>query len=137
MRNISVSAFINTLFTLVLTLLVSTLFLFISWDKEKQKVEELNRYKLISNFLLSTAQLSPSSEEKKEFYTNSDIKPVSMNESRLILLSKREVVFEGKSVYGRMQIFAIGKNRYIYVQRYGFSMMLKDYVFRLPSLLPH
>ena len=126
MRNISVSAFINTLFTLVLTLLVSTLFLFISWDKEKQKVEELNRYKLISNFLLSTAQLSPSSEEKKEFYTNSDIKPVSMNESRLILLSKREVVFEGKSVYGRMQIFAIGKNRYIYVQRYGFSMMLKD-----------
>jgi len=126
MRNISVSAFINILFTLVLSLLVSALFLFISWDKEKQRLEEINRYKLISNLLLSTAQLNPSPEKKEEFYTNFHVKPVSINESRLLVRSKGEVVFEGESVYGRMQIFSIGENRYIYVKRYGFSMMLKD-----------
>ena len=66
MKNISVSAFVNTLFALVLSLLLIALFLFISWDKEKQKKDELNRYKLISNILLSTAQLNPTEEDKKK-----------------------------------------------------------------------
>jgi two-component system OmpR family sensor kinase len=126
MKNISVSAFINTLFTLVLSLLLTALFLFISWDKEKQKKDELNRYKLISNILLSTAQLNPTEEDKKKFYQNFHVKPVALNESRLLILSKGTVIFEGESVYGRMQIFAIGKNQYIYLKRYGYNLMLKD-----------
>ena len=126
MKNISVSAFINTLFALVLSLLLTALFLFISWDKEKQKKDELNRYKLISNILLSTAQLNPTEEDKKKFYQNFHVKPVALNESRLLILSKGTVIFEGESVYGRMQIFAIGKNQYIYLKRYGYNLMLKD-----------
>jgi len=126
MRNISVSAFINTLFALVLSLLLTALFLFISWDKEKQKKDELNRYKLISNLLLSTAQLNPTEEEKEKFYKNFHVKPVALNESRLLILSKGTVVFEGESVYGKMQIFAIGENKYIYLKRYGYNLMLKD-----------
>lgn len=126
MRNISVNAFINTLFALVLSLLLTALFLFISWDKERQRLDELNRYKLISNFLLSTAQLNPSKEEQERFYENFHVKPVSINESRLLILSKGTVVFKGESLYGRMQIFAIGKNKYIYLQRYGYNLMLKD-----------
>jgi len=126
MRNISVSAFINTLFALVLSLLLTALFLFISWDKEKQKKDELNRYKLISNLLLSTAQLNPTEEEKKKFYKNFHVNPVALNESRLLILSKGTVIFEGESVYGRMQIFAIGENQYIYLKRYGYNLMLKD-----------
>jgi len=126
MKNISVSAFINTLFALVLSLLVTALFLFISWDKEKQKKDELNRYKLISNILLSTAQLNPTEEDKKKFYQNFHVKPVALNESRLLILSKGTVVFGGESVYGIMQILAIGKNKYIYLKRYGYNLMLKD-----------
>jgi len=126
MRNISVSAFINTLFALVLSLLLTALFLFISWDKEKQRKDELNRYKLISNLLLSTAQLNPTKEEKKKFYKNFHVKPVALNESRLLILSRGTVIFEGESVYGRMQIFAIGENQYIYLKRYGYNLMLKD-----------
>jgi len=126
MRNISVSAFINTLFALVLSLLLTALFLFISWDKDKQKKDELNRYKLISNLLLSTAQLNPTEEEKKKFYKNFHVNPVALNESRLLILSKGTVIFEGESVYGRMQIFAIGENQYIYLKRYGYNLMLKD-----------
>jgi len=126
MRNISVNAFINTLFALVLSLLLTALFLFITWDKERQRLDELNRYKLISNLLLSTAQLNPSKEEQERFYENFHVKPVSINESRLLILSKGTVVFKGESVYGRMQIFSIGKNKYIYLQRYGYNLMLKD-----------
>jgi len=126
MKNISVSAFINTLFALVLSLLVTALFLFISWDKEKQKKDEITRYKLISNILLSTAQLNTKEEDKKKFYQDFHIKPVALNENRLLILSKGTVIFGGKSVYGRMQIFAIGKNKYIYLKRYGYNLMLKD-----------
>ncbi len=126
MRNISVSAFINTLFALVLSLLLTALFFFISWDKERQRQDEINRYKLISNLLLSTAQLNPSKEEQEKFYTNFDVRPVSINESRLLILSKGKVVFESESVYGRMQIFTIGENKYIYLQRYGYNLMLQD-----------
>jgi len=126
MKNISVSTFINILFGLVLSLLIMALFLFISWDKERQKSDELSRYRLISNALLSTAQLNPTEEELERFYKNSHVKPVAINANRMLILSKGKVIFEGESIYGRMQIFAIGDSRYIYLQRYGFRLMLKD-----------
>jgi len=126
MKNISVSTFINILFGLVLSLLITALFLFISWDKERQRSDELSRYRLISNALLSTAQLNPTQEELAKFYRNSHVKPVAINANRMLILSKGKVIFEGESIYGRMQIFAIGDSRYIYLQRYGFRLMLKD-----------
>ena len=126
MRNISVNAFVNTLFSLVLSLLLMALYFFISWDKERQRLDEITRYKLISNHLLSTAQLNPTEEEKEKFYNEFHVKPVSINESRLLILSKGEVTFGSNSVYGQMQIFSIGKNQYIYLQRYGYNLMLKD-----------
>ena len=126
MRNISVSTFINILFTLVLSLLVTALFLFISWDKERQRSDEISRYQLISNALLSTAQLNPTKEEIEKFYYNSKVKPITINANRLLILSRGKIIFEGESVYGRIQVFAIGDNHYIYLQRYGFNLMLKD-----------
>jgi len=126
MKNISVTAFINILFTLVLSLLVTALFLFISWDKERQRSDELSRYRLISNALLSTAQLNPSQEELERFYRNSHVKPISANANRMLILSKGKIIFEGESIYGFMKIYAIGDNHYIYLQRYGTNMMLKD-----------
>jgi two-component system OmpR family sensor kinase len=126
LRNVSVTTFINILFALVLSLLLTALFQFISWDKERQRIDEITRYKLISNLLLSTAQLNPSEEEKKNFYKNFDVKPVSDNESRLLLSRKEKPIFNSESLYGRIQIFSIGKSRYIYLKRYGYTLMLKD-----------
>ncbi|HHD82443.1 MAG TPA: HAMP domain-containing histidine kinase [Campylobacterales bacterium] len=128
MRNISVSAFINTIFGLVLALLLTALFLFISWDGERQRAEMINRYKLISNLLLSTAKLQLTDEREKKFYKDFSIRPVSVDESKLLLLNinKRNIIFESESVYGKMEIFSISKNRYIYLQRFGYSLMLQD-----------
>jgi len=126
MKNISVITFINILFGLVLFLIISALFLFTSWDKERQRNDEIARYKLISNALLSTAQLNPTQEELEKFYKNSHVKPIAINANRMLILSKGKKIFEGESIYGNIQIFAIGKSRYIYLQRYGFNLMLKD-----------
>jgi len=126
MRNISVSAFINTLFILVFILVSTTLFLFMSWDKENQKRENINRYKLISNLLLSTAKLQLTKDKEKKFYKEFEMRPVSFDERRLLLLSHSRVIFESESVYGKMQVFNIGKNKYLNLQRYGYSLMLQD-----------
>jgi len=126
MKNISVNLFINILFILVLSLLIGAFLAFISLDKERQKNAQIARYKLISNALLSTASLNPSHEDMEKFYKNSRVKPVAIDANRLLIISKGENIFEGESVYGRMQIFAIGDSNYIYLQRYGTNMMLKD-----------
>ncbi len=126
MRNISVSAFINTLFSLVFILIFTALFLFIYWDKEYQKVEQINRYKLISNLLLSTAKLKLTKEQEKKFYKDFKIRPVSKDESKLLLLTNTQVITENQSVYGRMKVFSIGKNKYLYLQRFGYNLMLQD-----------
>ena len=126
MKNISVSVFINILFTLVLTLILTALFLFIQVDKEQQKKEELNRHKLIANFLLSTAQLNTNKEDLETFYKTFNLRPVSNNERRLLELTKGKIIFESESIYGRLQIFTLEKNQYISLQRYGFTLMLQD-----------
>ncbi len=127
MRNISVITFINILFGLVLSLLIATLLLFISWDKERQQRDRISRYQLISDALLSTAQLNPISRGFRiQFYKSFHIKPVAINANRMLILSKGKVIFEGESIYGKIQIFAIGDTHYIYLQRYGFRLMLKD-----------
>ncbi len=126
MKNISVSVFINLLFALVLSLLASALFLFIKVDKEQQKKDELNRYKLISNFLLSTAQIDTIKENSDNFYTSFHLRPVSNNERRLLSLTTGKVIFESQSIYGQLQIFTLEKNRYISLQRYGYNLMLQD-----------
>ena len=126
MRNVSVSAFINTLFALVLTLILTAFFFFISWDKERQRVDEINRYKLIANLLLSTAKLKLTEDKEKNFYKEFSIRPVSLDESKLLLLSHGKIFFESESVYGKMQIFTIAENKYIYLQRFGYRLMLQD-----------
>ncbi len=122
MKNISVSVFINILFALVLTLILTALFLFIQVDKERQKKEELNRHKLIANFLLSTAQLNANRENLETF----NLRLVSNNERQLLELTKGKVIFESSSIYGRLQIFTLEKNQYISLQRYGLTLMLQD-----------
>jgi two-component system OmpR family sensor kinase len=97
-----------------------------SWNKERQKTDQINRYKLISNLLLSTAKLKLTKEKEKEFYQDFEMRPVSVDESKLLLLSNVKIIFESKSVYGKMKIFSISKNKYMYLERFGYHLMLQD-----------
>jgi two-component system OmpR family sensor kinase len=126
LRNISISAFINTLFILVITLLLVALFKFISWDKKIKIDEETTRYKLIANYLLSTANLSPSKEKEQRFYKEFHVQPVGRNENRLLSLTKGEIFFGGQSIYGHVEVVKKGDNKYIYLKRFGYNLVLKD-----------
>jgi two-component system OmpR family sensor kinase len=129
MKNISVTAFIHILFSVAIAILITTFLLFLSWDKDRQKIEEFKRYQLISITFLSNLKLSPSEEELEKLYEKLHVKPVNETEMKLIRNEIRkggETIFTGGSSVGRVRVFSINDTHYIYVQRMSYNLMLKD-----------
>jgi len=126
MKHLSVTTFIHILFTLAITILMVTFFVFISWDKERRKLEEISHYKLIADAFLSNVQLNPTKEKLESFYKNFSVKPVDINETENAIQKKGKTVFGGKSIYGQVRVFEIDGSHFIYVQRLGYNLMLKD-----------
>jgi len=129
MKNISVTAFIHILFSVAIAILLVTFFLFLSWDKDRQKIEEFKRYQLISITFLSNLRLNPSQEELEKLYEELHVIPVSGEEVELI---KNEIKKDGKTIFtggssaGRVRVFNINDVHYIYVQRMSYNLMLRD-----------
>jgi len=129
MKNISVTAFIHILFSVAIAILITTFLLFLSWDRDRQKIEEFKRYQLISITFLSNLRLSPSEEELEKLYEKLHVKPVSKEEIELIkneIKKGGETIFTGGSSAGRVRVFSINDTHYIYVQRMSYNLMLRD-----------
>jgi len=129
MKNLSVTTFIHILFSLAITILIATFLLFLSWDKDRHKIEEYKRYQLVSITFLSNLQLNPGKEALTELYKELHVKPVY--EEKVSALKKQietegETVFSGGSVLGQVRVFKIDDKHYIYVQRMGHNLLLKD-----------
>lgn len=129
LKNLSVTTFIHTLFSITITILIVTFLLFLSWDKDRQKIEEVKRYQLIAITFLSNLRQSPSSKNLERLYKNLKVSPVSSEEKSVIkkqIMSKGKTIFTGGSRIGKVRVFDVDKKRYIYVQRMGYTLMLKD-----------
>lgn len=126
MKNLSVTTFIHILFTLAIAILLVTFLFFVSWNKDRIKIEEINHYKLIADAFLSSVQLNPTEEKLKKFYKDFSVKPVSMEEAKEQISKQGKTVFGGKSIYGQVRVFEIEGRHYIYVQRLGYNLMLED-----------
>ncbi|RLA63844.1 MAG: sensor histidine kinase [Epsilonproteobacteria bacterium] len=129
MRNLSVTTFIHILFSLAIIILIATFLLFLSWDKDRQKIEEFKRYQLISITFLSNLQLKPKDKELQKLHKELQVNPLSSKQSKAIKTQIEKVgktVFSGGSSVGQMRVFEIEDIRYIYVQRMGYNLMLKD-----------
>lgn len=129
MRNLSVTTFIHILFSIAIIILVTTFVLFLSWDRDRQKIEEFKHYQLISVTFLSNLQRHPSEETLQELYRELQLKPLS--EEGVSILKKRiensgETIFTGGSALGKVRVFDIKGKRYIYIQRMEYNLMLED-----------
>ena len=129
MKNLSVTTFIHILFSLAITILIATFLLFLSWDKDRHKIEEYKRYQLVSITFLSNLQLNPSEEALTKLYKELRVKPV--HEEKVAALKKQietegDTVFSGGSALGQVRVFKIEDKHYIYVQRMGHNLLLKD-----------
>ena len=126
MKNLSVTTFIHILFTQAIIILLITFFVFISWDKERRKLEEISHYKLIADAFLSNVQLNPTEEKLEIFYENFSVKQIDVVKTQKKIKKDGKTIFEGKSIYGKVRVFEINGEHVIYVQRLGYNLMLSD-----------
>ncbi|MEA2048663.1 MAG: ArsS family sensor histidine kinase [Campylobacterota bacterium] len=129
MRNLSVTTFIHILFSVAISILIATFLLFLSWDKDRRKIDEYKRYQLLSLTFLSKLQLNPKQEALdalyKELYVKKIPKHVSVKKKEAIVL-RGETLFTGGSSSGNVRVFILDDDHYIYVQRMGYNLFLMD-----------
>jgi len=129
MRNLSVSTFIHILFSIAILILIATFLLFISWDKDRRKIDEYKRYQLLSLTFLSKLQLNPNAEALDILYEELYVKKISKHQSTKI---KKEIEVDGETLFtggsksGNVRVFTLSDRHYIYVQRMGYNLFLED-----------
>lgn len=129
MKNLSVGTFIHTLFSLAIIILISTFLIFLSWDRDRQKIEKFKRYQLVSITFLSKLQQNPKEEALLSLYQELEVTPMSPSQTIFIkgeIQNNGKTLFSGGSSLGQVRVFDIENERYIYVQRMGYNLMLKD-----------
>ncbi len=129
MRNLSVTTFIHILFSVAILILIATFLLFLSWDKDRHKIEEYKRYQLISITFLSKLKLNPGKEDLDALYKDLRVKPLSEKKATKIknlIETEGETVFTGGSSLGQVRVFRIEDEHYIYVQRMQHNLLLED-----------
>jgi two-component system OmpR family sensor kinase len=126
MKNLSVTTFIHILFSLAITTLIATAILFVSWEKDSNRIKEINHYKLIAEAFLSKVQLNPSKKKLQKLYHDFSVKPVLKEKIEEEITKNGKTIFTGKSIFGQVRVFQTATNHYIYVQRLGYNIMLQD-----------
>ncbi len=126
MKNISIIAFINSIFVIAFLAILTTFWLFIAWEKERHIVNEKQRYTVMADSLLSGLQFSPSQKQLDELYKYFNVESVYKEEDKLDIVNNAKSLYVKESSFGRVRIFASKKAKYIYVQNHGYNLMLKD-----------
>jgi len=129
MKNLSVTTFIHILFSVAITILIATFLLFLSWDKDRQKIEEYKRYQLISLTFLSNLEQQSSDEEMKKLHKELRVKELSSKriiEVKKLIETQGDTIFTGGSTLGQVRVFTIEGKRYIYIQRMQHNLMFED-----------
>ncbi len=127
MKNISIIAFINTIFVIAFLAILTSFYLFISWDKERYVIYERQRYTIMANSFLSGLQFSPTKKQLNSLYKYFNVKLVTKERDRLNILNNEKLLYIKEAPpYGRVRIFELDKKKYVYVQNYGYHLILKD-----------
>jgi len=129
MKNLSVTTFIHILFSVAISILITAFILFLSWNRDRYKIEEYKRYQLISLTFISRLQLSPDKKNLNTLYKELQVKAVkSSNIKELVhkIETSGETVFSGGSALGQVRVFSLNNKKYIYVQRMGYNLLLED-----------
>ena len=125
-RNISISAFINIIFSLAFVAIVMTFSLFLSFDKQKHEINLQNRYELISENFLSTFQSYPNIEVLIELFKKFNVKPIENRDKKLAIINNAQELTITQNYLGTYRVYKFNNHYYIYVQQNGYNIMLKD-----------
>lgn len=126
-RNISISAFINTIFILALIAISLTFAIFIKLDKQRFNITMQKKYELVAENLIKTLEATPSKNGIKLILDQ--FKMAQIDDDYLIIRILNEakpILMRQNSQGGMYRVFILEDNLYTYVQRDGYNLMLQD-----------
>ena len=125
-KNISISTFVNIIFTLAFISIFITFAMFINYDKQKHELSLQNRYELIAENFLSSFQNQPSMETLLALYKKFQVMPVEDRDKKLEIIKSAQELTITQNYLGTYRVYKYNDIYYIYVQQYGYNLMLKD-----------
>ncbi len=108
-----------------MAVVLSSIF-FIQSDKERHEIDEEHRYTLIADAFLAGLQFFPTDRQLTNLYVNFDVEPVESRERRLQIVNDSKLLYVKKTAMGRVRIFRENGKKYIYVQNFGYNLLLQD-----------
>ncbi len=126
MKNISVRTFIHIIFLLALIVIVLTFYILLHATSDQRRLQQITRYKLIADSFLTLPNVTKNSPQIKKLFKKENLTPIPLESVRKEIEQKGETIFSGHSIYGDVRVFQVQKKYYIYIERYNFSLMLKD-----------
>ena len=125
-RNVSISTFINIIFSLALVSIFITFGMFINHDKQKHEIALQNRYELIAENFLSSFQNQPTVESLLALYKKFKVTPIEDRDRKLKIIKNAQELTITQNYLGTYRVYKYADKYYIYVQQYGYNLMLKD-----------
>jgi len=136
MKNVSVTTFIHTIFAIAIIVLGATFYYLLSSGQSQRRLQQVNRYKIISDTFLTQEKLDLNGSALRKLYKNYRLEPVSPEKVREEIEQSGTTIFSGRSVYGNVRVFKTREHYYIYVERFDYDLMLldrhpQDYIYEL------
>ena len=126
MKNISIITFINIIFAIAFIFVILSFKFFIDADKTRFAEETNQRYHLIAGAFLSGLEFLPTDSELKEIIDKLQVRKIKDEKKKLYILRKYKEFLIIESNAGRVRIFNVDKKFYIYIQKFGYNLFLKD-----------
>ncbi len=126
MKNISIITFINIIFFIALIAILSTFLLFLQFDKNRYRNEVFQRYHIISKGFLFGLEFIPTKEELNRILKEYNVILIKDEKLKLNILRNYREIFRSESLFGRVRVYKVKNDFFIYVQKFGYNLFLKD-----------
>jgi two-component system OmpR family sensor kinase len=97
-----------------------------NYDIQKHEVSLQNRYELIAENFLSSFQNQPTAESLISLFKKFKVKPVEEREKKLEIIKNAQELTITQNFLGTYRVYKYNDNYFIYVQQYGYNVMLQD-----------
>jgi two-component system, OmpR family, sensor kinase len=100
--------------------------MFISHDKQRHEITLQNRYELIAENFLSSFQNQPTVESLLALYKKFKVMPIQDRDRKLLIIKNAQELTITQNYLGTYRVYKYADKYYIYVQQFGYNLMLKD-----------
>lgn len=100
--------------------------MFIIYDKQKHELSLQNRYELIAENFLSNFENQPTGQTLLELFKKFRVAPIESRDEKLEIIKNADELIITQNYLGTYRVYKYNDEYYIYVQQYGYNIMLKD-----------